>query len=78
MASCKREQFIVPDDMKSEALDSLKFSGTRPMLVDPNAVSFSDPVTWGDASGWPIFFITLFFAFEAGSGSGRDLIHPIR
>ncbi len=79
IASCVKESLYLPSDLQSLTLIQgpiLSMSGTPIAVKDPNTVSLTDPVGWGDAGKWPIFFISLFSAIKLGRAIGEFVFNP--
>ena len=76
---CTKESFYIPEDLQSLTLTQGQIrsvSGTPISVKDPNKMSLSDPVGWGDTGRWPISFIVLFFAVKFGRAVGEFLFTP--
>jgi hypothetical protein len=77
VTSCTKTEYRIPKTFQIEIFATAKpIPDHKITLKDPNAVSFSDPATWGILGEWPVFFIALFLSVKLGRSAGEFLFTP--
>jgi hypothetical protein len=74
VATCSTGLYTVNEDQRHRHLAGLNpVSGASFSIADLAPLSLSDPVGWGNAARWPLFFVCLFLALKLGRSLGEFL-----
>jgi hypothetical protein len=67
VVTCSSSTYILSENQRSRYLTGIvPVGGAKISLSDLPPLSLADPIGWGDAARWPIFFFSLFLAVKLG------------
>jgi hypothetical protein len=77
VATCKAETYRLSELEWYSALEGVRATlGDKILVGDLAPLSLSDPVGWGHAARWPIFFVSLFLGIKLGRALGEFAFAP--
>jgi hypothetical protein len=67
VATCSSPNYILSEKKRDSYVTGIvPMGGAKISISDLPPLSLSDPIGWGDAARWPLFFVCLFLALKLG------------
>ena len=77
--TCEQPTYTLSEWRRNLELAGISTKGGQKITIDEKKeVSLKDPVGWGYAARWPLFFIFLFFGVKLGRAIGEFLFQPYK